>query len=114
VDTRDPDAFRTLFREHHPTVRRYLTARAPASEVDDLAAETFLIAWRRAAELPPHTLPWLLNVAAKVLANQRRREERADALVRRLADLPTLAVSTTRPCRELPSGAPSTWPFCKR
>ena len=70
--TRDPEAFRALYREHHPTIRRYVAARAPASQVDDLAAETFLVAWRRAADLPPHALPWLLNVAAKTLANQRR------------------------------------------
>ena len=85
MDNRDPEAFRALYREHHPTVRRYLAARAPTSQVDDLAAETFLIAWRRAREMPPHALPWLLNVAAKLLANQRRRTDRADALVERLA-----------------------------
>ena len=30
-------------------------------------------------------LPWLLNVAAKLLANQRRKTDRAEALVARLA-----------------------------
>ena len=85
MKTRDPEAFRLLYREHHPTVRRYLAARAPANDVEDLAAETFLLAWRRAADLPPHALPWLLNVAAKVLANRRRSIERGDALVERLA-----------------------------
>lgn len=85
MDKRDPEAFRALYREHHPTIRRYFAARAPASQVDDLAAETFLIAWRRAQDIPAHVLPWLLNVAAKLLANQRRRTDRADALVERLA-----------------------------
>ncbi len=89
--TRDPEAFRALYREHHPTIRRYLAARAPASQVDDLAAETFLVAWRRAADLPPHALPWLLNVAAKVLANQRRKSERAEALFERLVDVGRVA-----------------------
>lgn len=85
MDTRDPDAFRALYRDHHPTIRRYLEARAVESQVDDLAAETFLVAWRRFAEMPPHALPWLLNVAAKLLANQRRRTDRAEALLERLA-----------------------------
>lgn len=86
TDERDREAFRALYREHHPTIRRYLAARAPSEQVDDLAAETFLVAWRRAAQMPPHAVPWLLNVAAKVLANQRRRTERADALLERLVE----------------------------
>ena len=90
MESRDPEAFRALYREHLPTIRRYLGARAPASQVDDLAAETFLVAWRRAADVPPHALPWLLNVAAKVLANQRRRTERAGELVARLAQVSRL------------------------
>lgn len=90
MDSRDPEAFRALYREHLPTIRRYLGARAPASQVDDLAAETFLVAWRRASDVPPQALPWLLNVAAKVLANQRRRSERAGELVERLAHVSRL------------------------
>jgi RNA polymerase sigma-70 factor, ECF subfamily len=85
MKTSEPEVFRALFREHHPRIRRYFAARAPASQVDDLAAETFLVAWRRFAEIPPQPLPWLLNVASKVQANQRRKTERAQALVERLA-----------------------------
>ena len=106
MDTRDPEAFRTLYSEHQPTIQRYLAARAPAGQVEDLVAETFLVAWRRAADLPPHALPWLLNVAAKVLANQRRRIDRADALDERLAqvsrlDDPGAAVAAERRAQHL-------------
>lgn len=90
MDDRDPDAYRALYRAHYATVRRYLAARAPADVVDDLTAETFLVAWRRAATVPDHTLPWLLNVAAKVLANQRRSSDRAGALVDHLAEVAVL------------------------
>jgi RNA polymerase sigma-70 factor (ECF subfamily) len=90
MDHRDPDAFRALYRRHHPTLRRYFAARVPASQVDDLVAETFLIAWRRARDMPPAALPWLFGVAANLLADQRRKVERADALVERLAHVSRL------------------------
>ena len=43
--------------------------RAAAEEA---VSETFLIAWRRLDAMPADALPWLLGVARKVLANQRR------------------------------------------
>jgi RNA polymerase sigma-70 factor (ECF subfamily) len=86
MDERDPEAFRVLYRAHYRTVCRYLAARVDPSLVEDVAAETFLVAWRRQAEMPRHhVLPWLLNTAAKCLANQRRTRERSAALVERLA-----------------------------
>jgi RNA polymerase sigma-70 factor (ECF subfamily) len=87
MDRRDPNAFRALYHEHRPTIRRYFATRAPASQVDDLTSETFLVAWRRAGEGRAHTLPWLLNVAAKVLANDRRKTESSGELVRRLTQV---------------------------
>lgn len=84
MDERDPDAFRALYHEHRPTIRRYFATRAPPGEVDDLTSETFLVAWRRAGERKTDTLPWLLNVAAKVLANDRRKTESTTELVQRL------------------------------
>lgn len=39
---------------------------------EDAVSETFLIAWRRFDSVPAEPLPWLLGVARKVLANQRR------------------------------------------
>lgn len=90
MDRRDPDAFRALYAEHRPTIKRYFAARAPASQVDDLTSETFLVAWRRDADRPAHTLPWLLNVAGKVLSHQRRKTERSGDLVHRLAQVSRL------------------------
>jgi RNA polymerase sigma-70 factor (ECF subfamily) len=81
----DAQAFRDLYRAHYRTVCRYLVVRADADLVEDVAAETFLVAWRRRSQLPDHVVPWLLNTAAKCLANQRRSRQRAAALVERLA-----------------------------
>jgi RNA polymerase sigma-70 factor (ECF subfamily) len=82
---RDPEAFRALYRAHYRTVCRYLAARTERDLVEDVAAETFLVAWRRQPELPKHVVPWLLNAAGKCLANQRRSRERSAALAERLA-----------------------------
>jgi RNA polymerase sigma-70 factor (ECF subfamily) len=43
--------------------------RATAEEA---VSETFLVAWRRLDAVPDEPLPWLLGVARKVIANQRR------------------------------------------
>lgn len=93
VDSRDSEAFRAFYRAHYGTVCRYLSVRADLDVVEDVAAETFLVAWRRWADLPAHQVPWLLNTAGKCLANQRRSRERSDALVDRLGGL--CAASTT-------------------
>ena len=89
MDDPDPDAFRALYRAHYRTVCRYVAARADADVVEDVAAETFLVAWRRRRELPEQLVPWLLNTASKCLANHRRSRDRATALAQRLAHAPS-------------------------
>src|SRR5262249_2848876 len=55
---------------------------------EDIVAETFLIAWRRLDSVPGHERAWLLAVARKVIANERRREHRRAELAARLAREP--------------------------
>ena len=50
----------------------------------DVAAETFLIAWRRLPEVPDDPVPWLFGVARKVIAGHLRSAERREALRTRL------------------------------
>ena len=45
---------------------------ADRGSAEDAVSETFLIAWRRLEVVPTEALPWLLGVARKVIANQRR------------------------------------------
>src|ERR1700754_3618952 len=85
MDDRDPEAFRALHRAHYRTVCRYLAARTVPEAVEDVAAETFLVAWRRQGQMPAHVVPWLLNTAGKCLANHHRSRWRAEALTERLA-----------------------------
>jgi RNA polymerase sigma-70 factor (ECF subfamily) len=83
----DDDAvarFDARFAAHYSDVLRYVVRRAPLANVEDVLAETFLVAWRRADQIPDDALPWLLGVARRVVANQRRGDLRRQALSVRL------------------------------
>jgi RNA polymerase sigma-70 factor (ECF subfamily) len=77
---KDQQAFRSIYEAHHAAVCAYFARRAPRDEVEDLAAETFVVAWRNAPRRLEHPLPWLYAVAGKVLANHRRKAARNGAL----------------------------------
>lgn len=80
----DPSAehrFRHLFDAHFDAILGYALRRAGSDDAADVAADTFLVAWRRLDDVPdgPDALPWLYGVARRTLANQRRgRRRRAD------------------------------------
>jgi RNA polymerase sigma factor (sigma-70 family) len=79
--------FDSLFAAHFAEVRAYVVRRAGGTPVDDVLSETFLVAWRRLDAVPVDGLPWLLGVARRVLANQRRGDARRAALIDRMATL---------------------------
>jgi RNA polymerase sigma-70 factor (ECF subfamily) len=54
------------------------------ADAEDAAAETFTIAWRKIDQVPDEALPWLLAVARRVIANQRRGSQRRGWLVTKL------------------------------
>lgn len=71
-----------LFRAHGADVLAYALRRTDVESAQDVVAEVFLIAWRRADRLPDQEpVLWLYAVARRVLANQRRAARRRDALV---------------------------------
>jgi len=74
--------FDALFREHERAVLAYAMRRAQTlADAEDVAAETFTIAWRKLGSIPAaEPLPWLYAVARRVLANQRRGKGRRDRL----------------------------------
>jgi len=82
----DSDRLEAVFREHYEAVLAYARRRAPASIADDVAAETFAVAWRRADQIPAEPLPWLRGVARRVLSTQRRSATRRELLRGRLLD----------------------------
>jgi RNA polymerase sigma-70 factor (ECF subfamily) len=81
------DAFRRLYAQNFGAIRNYALRRVRrADDATDLVAETFLVAWRRWAEVPPgdEALLWLYGVARLVLANHQRGERRRQQLGSRL------------------------------
>jgi len=84
----EDDRFEALWREHAGAVMRYARRRVTDSEVDEVVAETFLVAWRRLDDVrrASFALPWLLGVARGVALNLRRGSRRRDALQVRLQD----------------------------
>jgi RNA polymerase sigma-70 factor (ECF subfamily) len=83
VSTRE-QRFEGVYAAHAGRVGAYVRRRAAPSVADDVIADTFLVAWRRLDDVPDPALPWLLGVARRLLANQRRRDVRAAALYDRL------------------------------
>jgi len=87
----DVAAFGRIFEALYDDIVRFVQRRAPAESVDDIVADTFLVAWRRITDLP-HELdearPWLFTVARHTLANSHRGRRRFANLALRIAAQP--------------------------
>jgi RNA polymerase sigma-70 factor (ECF subfamily) len=78
----DASAFEALVRRHERVVRGFLTRLAGAGRADDLAQETFLTAWSKAAGFTGEGRyrGWLLRVAWRTfLMDTRGRSRRLPA-----------------------------------
>lgn len=72
------ERFEALYRTHYAAVLRFARRRTDPATAEDVAAETFAVAWRRLEKVPPdRPLPWLYTTAANELSN-RRRKARSD------------------------------------
>jgi len=79
------ESFQALYEAHAGAVLSYARRRASRADADDVLAEVFLVAWRRLDEVPrARERVWLLGVARRALANQRRGSTRRGALRERL------------------------------
>jgi RNA polymerase sigma-70 factor (ECF subfamily) len=75
------ERFTALYERHYGDVLRYAARRAGAEAAREVAAETFLTAWRRLDAVPDYQpLPWLYVTARLCLANELRKEERRQRL----------------------------------
>lgn len=94
----DRARFEALYRAHAGAVRTYARRRSDSQTADDVVADVFVVVWRRLGDVPEDPLPWLLGVAWRTLANQRRSAARAQALHGRLVSEQTdTAAATTAP-----------------
>lgn len=79
--------FQRIYEAHYAAVVAYVRRRTgDAADAQDAVAETFTTAWRRMGEVPDGDAAraWLYGVARRVLANQRRGDDRRAGLSRRL------------------------------
>jgi RNA polymerase sigma-70 factor (ECF subfamily) len=99
----EPDrrsAFRSLYERHAGSVFAYALRRSSPTEAQDVVSETFLVAWRRYDDMPEDSLPWLLGVARRVLANTGRSAHRRASLVVRL-QAPSGSIPAGDPAEEV-------------
>ena len=76
---RDPDRFAEVFDRYYDDIHGYAARRLGASLADDVASETFLIAFdrRRRFDLAyADARPWLYGIASNLIARHRRAEVR--------------------------------------
>ncbi len=77
----DEAAFTSLYERYYGDVLRYARRRVDEQTARDVAAETFLVAWRRPGQVPgAEPLPWLYAVARNTLGNVLRARARDAAL----------------------------------
>jgi RNA polymerase sigma-70 factor (ECF subfamily) len=86
---RAEEKFRVVFDAHFEAINRYCLRRIPVSDVNDVVAEVFAVAWRKIDQLPDggDALPWLYGVARGEVSNRRRSRRRFLALSRKLTGL---------------------------
>lgn len=76
---RDPELFTDLHDRYFTTVYRYIASRLGPQAAEDVAAETFLVAFDRRATFDPargDRRVWLFGIATNLVARHRRREAR--------------------------------------
>jgi RNA polymerase sigma factor (sigma-70 family) len=81
------ERFSDLYQRQYEAVLRYALRRTDPETARDVAAETFLVAWRQLDGVPIESGmagPWLYGVARRVLANTERSRLRAERLTTRL------------------------------
>ena len=72
--------FERLFDQHYDDVFRFAQRRADDDSAREIAAETFVVAWRRRDDLPDRAMPWLYGIARNVLLASYRRSRRIHKL----------------------------------
>ena len=71
--------FAAIYERYFVEIYRYIAGRLGGDVADDLAAETFLVAYRKRDRLDPargHVRPWLYGIATILVGQHRRQETR--------------------------------------
>lgn len=90
------EQFTELWHAEAPRVLAFASRHVGAEAAHDVAAETFMIAWRRWDDVPsPPPIAWLLVTARKVIQNRARASRRNRALEERIVLLDRVAAYAT-------------------
>ena len=97
----DAQTRRARFEEVAPgliePLRRFLARRTDPATAEDVLAETLLVCWRRADDLPGDPLPYAYGVARHCLHNAERSLRRQQRLAARVAAMDPPAESVPGP-----------------
>jgi RNA polymerase sigma factor (sigma-70 family) len=75
----EPERFAEIFRRYFTEIHKYVTRRIGTDAADDIAAETFLAAFRRRESFDASrgaVRPWLYGIATNLIGVHRRAERR--------------------------------------
>ena len=96
----EPELFGLLFERHFSRIYSYLARRAGRASAEDLASQTFVVAFERRQHFDPaisNALPWLYGIATNLLRNHVRAVRRADATVLRVAAVSPVSGESLEP-----------------
>lgn len=95
--TPDEQRLTALYSTYATRVYAYVRRNVKSHTAEEIASETFLVAWRKLDSIPGDPLPWLLVVARNLIGNhwqalarQERTREELAALQRVLPTAPPL------------------------
>lgn len=96
----DPEAFAEVFDRHFAFVHRYIARRAGRDRADDLAAQTFTVAFSHRGRYRDDlgtARPWLLGIATNLMRAEHRSAERRLALVQKVGSEAAASSSDAAP-----------------
>jgi RNA polymerase sigma-70 factor (ECF subfamily) len=95
---KSPEAFTHIFDRHFAFVHRYVSRRAGRDRADDVASQTFTVAFAHRGRYRDDlgtARPWLLGIATNLLRAEYRGDARVASIVERLGS--EAVVSSSRP-----------------
>lgn len=84
ADRGSTEWFDELFGRYFARVYAYAVTRVGGALAEEVASETFVIAWRRRDVVPDVPLAWLIGVARNVIREQWRQAVRQDLIAAEL------------------------------
>lgn len=95
-----PERFEEIFERHFDAVHAYLRRRVRREDADDIAADTFLQAFRlrsRFERQRQSARPWLLGIATNIVRHHLRQAERQSRAVNRVVQTTVPAATPSDP-----------------